>query len=129
MAIRATGVGAIQGSIPRRFRERIILRQESPDRQRWQSSQEFRYFHIIESEAGGARREAARPIGEKLRTLERLRDRDRAIKRAVAVSSPTSDPDAGSPQSSSRPSWRPSHALRGSRWAAVYLARLPVPLL
>ena len=27
---------------------------------------------------------AARPIAEKLRTLERLRDRDRAIKRAVS---------------------------------------------
>lgn len=33
-------------------------------------------------------RERARPIGEKLRTLERLRDRDRAIKRAVDEANP-----------------------------------------
>lgn len=42
--------------------------------------------------------EAAKPIAEKLRTLERLRDRDRAIKGAVASSS-ASERDGGAADS------------------------------
>jgi hypothetical protein len=49
---------------------------------------QFTMADALRAKQGQRERMAAAPVAEKLRILERLRDRDRAIKDAVARASP-----------------------------------------